>query len=169
MNAAKHATPLPADFPDFTGDRKIVDSLILMLLQERASLSDPTWRATALARIENARRAMVDFGDAPYFSQVRHELLVNALDWSAKLDGPIEQRVAFVEVVLGEAIPNVPIAPGVIRKAVDLWPKTKQRTARARAVRELARALHCDVPSLPTMLREARSRIRNRLAHARRN
>lgn len=164
MNAPARLTNLPADFPNFGSDRNvaIVDNLIAMLRQERASLSDPTCRATALARIERARAALVEFGDAPYSRASQYEMLVDTLDRSAELDAPIESRIGFVQLILGEAMPNARIRPGVIRDAVTLWPAKKQREAREKAIRELARALGCNPPSLNVMLREARKRIGER-------
>jgi hypothetical protein len=161
---------IPPDFPNYERDRdtSIVDTLIVMLLQERVALSDPTWRPAARARIEAARAALVPFGNAPYSTKVRYEMLVDALDRSEVLTAPIELRAGFVQVVLGEAMPDATLDPEVVRDAVALWPEKKARHARTRAVRALAKALGCDHLSLLTMLRAARMEMRDRRVAARR-
>jgi excisionase family DNA binding protein len=161
---------VPNDFPNFTGDRDIaiVDTLIFMLFGDRDLLDNPVWRPTALARIERARSAIIPFGRAPTARSVRLELMVTALDRSVKVDAPLELRVQFVQILVGEAMPDAKLDDEVIRDAVRLWPEKRQTEDRTRAVRELARALRCDVPSLMTMLRAARKRVRERIRDARR-
>jgi len=154
----------PDDFPNYRGDRELarVDGLIVMLFQERLSLSDPRWRAVARARIERTRIALIDYGNAPYSTAVRRELLVRVLDQSALMPGPIDDRLGYVQAVLGEAMPEAKLDPDVVRAAITLWPVTKRRVDRSNAVRALARALRCDSRALMTMLRQARRRIRKR-------
>jgi hypothetical protein len=161
--------PIPADFPNYGGSRElaIVDTLIAMLFRERAALDEPKWRPSALARIERARQALVVFGSATHSKAARHELLVSALDRSAALDAPIEQRIAFARMVVGESMPHATVKEAVVREAVVTWPETKRTAERSSAVRALARALDCDSPALMTMLRQGRARLRERLKAAR--
>ncbi len=166
----EYSITILTDFPNCRedGEFALVDSLILMLFQERESLSDPRWRPVALARIEAARAALVAFGGAAKSAKVRCEMFVDALDKSDIPDRPIELRSGFVQVVLGEAMPNVTIDPKVVRDAVALWPKKKESEARRRAVRALAEALGCNHLSLMTMLRASRKDMRDRRTDARR-
>lgn len=156
--------PIPPDFPDFSGDLdvRIADTLILMLLEAREQLRDPVWRLRARAVIEGARRVLVSFGEADTSLERRHEMLVHVLDEAQVL--PIEGRVMFAKALFGEALPYIKKfpTPDTLRRALDLWPQTKRREERTRAVRELARALECDRPSLMTLLRQARKRLRER-------
>jgi hypothetical protein len=154
---------VPSDFPNFAGefDVRVADTLIMHLFRAREELRDPLWRPRARARIEAARRVLVSFGDAPDSLERRHEMLVHVLDVTADL--PLEHRIAFAAVEFGEAQPYLkPPTTDVLRRALDLWPQTKRREERTQAVRELARALNCDCPSLMTMLRQARKRLRDR-------
>lgn len=162
---------IPADFPNFCGglDVAIVDTLIVILLGDRDLLNDPLWRPQALARIERARSAIMPFGMAPRSVTVRIEMMVTALDKSAEFEAPLESRVRFAQVLIGEAMPGGAINDELVREAVRLWPDKRNTEARLRAVRDLARALKCDSPSLMTMLRAARKRLRDRKSSARRN
>lgn len=147
---------MPDDFPNFTENSAvaIVDTLITMLLHERACLSDPVWRPTALARIEKVRRALISHGNAPYSPGVGRQLLVDTIDKARSLDAPIAARVDFACVVLQEAVPGARISRELVRDAVSL--RGEERTT---AVRGLARALGCDAPSLDTLLRQARKEL----------
>lgn len=140
----------------------IADTLIFMLRQARASLGDRTWGALARNQIEAARSVLIDYGDAPYSRARCHELLVDVLDQSERCEESIEMRARIVLLRLSEALPETEIDFDTVRDAVLFWPLKRRRAARSNAVRELARALDCDTPSLMTMLRQARARIRAR-------
>jgi hypothetical protein len=175
---------VPDDFPSFLGDkhRTIVDQLIMRLIGARNDLDDPARAPEARSLIDRVVQAIADFD--PDSTIARHELIVRALDGSTAMAtapayGPLgelvpspfadlELRVFSAEATIRTALPSAKLPPGVVRRAVALWPDTKRREARTRAVRELARALDCDVPSLLTMLRQARSKLRNRRAASRR-
>ena len=149
-------------------DLAVVRCLIGILVHQGMSLSDPTSRSTARAFIERARRALIDYGDAPYSRNVRYELIVHTLDQSEQVDAPIEMRTDYVCYLLSEAMPWTRIPRDVVRNAVSLWPERKQKESRLCALRELARTLGCDAPSLPTMIRQARGRVQKRPEAARR-
>jgi hypothetical protein len=161
---------IPSDFPNFAGSRDVavVDTLIVMLLGDRDLLVDATWRETALRRIERARSTIVPFGGAPYSRTVRLELLVTALDRGTELEAPVEAKVSFVRMLIEEAMPSARPKDELVRDAVCLWREKRRTEERTRAVRAMARALQCDSPSLMTMLRAARKRLREGMSSARR-
>ncbi len=180
---------VPDDFPAVFGDKHLtlVDNLIMRLITARNDLYDPARGPDARSLIDRIVQAIGAFDPNSMFA--RHELIVKALDGSARplcspvvtahtgvrtADGGVLEgtklipnpladltiRVWLAESTIRAALPSAKLPPGVLRRAVELWPETKQREARKRAVRELARALDCDVPSLTTMLRQARGRLR---------
>jgi hypothetical protein len=160
---------VPPDFPKFSGETAIVDSLIVQLFHARQELEDPTWEPQARALIERVRRAAAGFGDAILSSRRRRELIVYVLDTCDARLPSIDLGTMYATVTISEALPGASLPPSLIRRAVELWPQKKRREERTRAVRELARALDCDSPTLMTMLRQARAGLRARKVRARRN
>jgi hypothetical protein len=168
---------VPDNFPTLFGDKHLilVDGLIMRLISARNDLDDPAAGPKARFLIDRIVQAFGEFD--PDSTLARHELIVRALDHSARLvtapvvraagaaAGPspfadLEVRTFSAEAMIRGALPSLSLPRGILRQAVELWPDTKHREARTRAVRDLARALECDVPSLLPMLRQARKRLR---------
>jgi hypothetical protein len=139
----------------------VVDALITELFLARLNVKDEPWAPQAHARIEGARRAIIGYGRAAESATLRREMMVDLLDSTTRLLS-VEQGKMYVQVMLQEALPLAKVPREVIGEAVELWPQAKRRTARTKAIRALARCLHCDSPSLLTMLRQARKRLRDR-------
>jgi hypothetical protein len=161
--------PVALDFPHgprpFLRDRHkaLCDGMIMNLINARNDLEDPVRAPAARALIEKMLRGFLGFSDGKLS---RHELLVAALDAGASSNlGELLAGMILFEK-LPEAEARVPY--DVLYEAVRLWPQTKQREARTRAVRALAKALGCDAKNVMTMLRQARTRLRERRAAARR-
>ena len=165
--------PVPADFPNHDGPREvaIVDTLIEVLFLARRDLTDPPdeprGRYGSLWRVEQARRALIPFGDAPYTKAARRALLVQLLDdidQVTRHGGDVLNWLMGARIMIGEALPySRPPADDVLRRAFALWPNHKQRAARSAAIEELARALGCDAKSLPVMIRQDRKKRRDQL------
>jgi hypothetical protein len=166
------AIRLPDDFggPAEDPDVARADGLIVQLLQARQEIRDPELARSApgaRALVDRLWRSAVPFGTAAHSLQVRHEMMVHLLDQGARLlaEGhDIEHGVMFAEATIFWAIPGLALPREVLREAIRLWPESKRRQARTDAVREMARRLRCDRPSLMTMLRQARGRIAARRA-----
>jgi hypothetical protein len=168
---------LPDDFPTprfgLVRDRHlaICDGLILDLIGARRDLDDRGRAPAARALIEQMFHAL-DGVDAER-KLVRQELLVSALDEVTSQDGYPDDgfRALGVCSIIGSQAPELRPPIETALAAVELWTQTKRREARTQAVRELARALDCDAkdgPTLMTMLRQARQRLRERREDARR-
>jgi hypothetical protein len=166
----KLAVQVPDDFPDFSGDMDVAraDSLIVQLFQARREIREPHWKQWApyaRALVDRVWQAAVPFGLARSSKQERYEMIVHLLDQGARLLGEghaIEHGIMFADVTIREAMQGRRVPEDVLRRAIELWPQQKQRQARTRAVREMARALGCDGRSLMTQLRQARTRMRDR-------
>lgn len=165
--------PVPADFPNHDGPREIaiVDSLIEVLFLARRDLTDPPrdprWREGSLWRVEQARRALIPFGNAPYTKTARRALLMQLLD---DIERVVRQKGEFVHwlmaarTMIGEALPySRPPSDEVLQRVFELWPNHKKRVARSAAIRDFARALDCDSKSLLDMIRQDRKKRRDQL------
>jgi hypothetical protein len=166
--------PAAADFPHGVRPlglrdrhKALCDGLIMKLINARNDLAEPDRAPAARALIEKMVHALRGYSDG---TLSRHELLVSALDGAAREESA-NWGTLLVSVTLDDKLPGVKVPYQVLYEAVRLWPQTRQREARTRAVRAVARALGCDAKdgrTLMTMLRQARTRLRQRRADARR-
>jgi hypothetical protein len=77
-------------------------------------------------------------------------------------------RMQMAESIVRGVWPSVKLPKGVLARALELWPQTKQREARTRALHDLAKAIGCDRPTLLTQLRQVRMQMRDQRRTARR-
>lgn len=148
-------SPIPTDFPNFGGETMVVDTLLVILFQERAALQVAQTRAEALAHIERARSAIIPFGNALYAKTACRRLLMTVLDQASHLE-PLDLAVKTATLWFSEALPQVKLQPQVVRDAVFFWRKPSRTKARIDAVRSLAKKLGCDAPSFWALIRKIR-------------
>ena len=153
---------LPDGFPAVFGDLHLtmVDGLIMRLITARGDLDDPERSARARRLIGTVVQAVQ--GGNSRSKGFRHEVMVEALAATERdgMDPELRVRVAYLSI--RTRLPDAKPSTEVFRRAVELWPSKKHRAARAAALRELAKELGCDAKSLPTRLRQARKRLRDR-------
>jgi hypothetical protein len=176
----------------------LADQLIMRLITARNDLEDPDRSSVARAMIDRVTQALHGFDpglvkdkheliataldlskmEGPTYSTAWKrngmEFAVDVGKETVNLNGfiggiaDLDLRARLAESTIRSVLPSAKLPMDVLKRAVELWPNTKQRQARSEAIHALARALGCDKRSLMTLLRQARQRVRDRHRNARR-